>query len=87
MNKETELAQIDKKIFKLNILGIPGTLLIGLSLHALFAGKGHVLHPALNNSTIVYNMLIFGFAIEAWQLYRLVPLFRMRAKLSKIKDS
>jgi len=79
----SDLKVINKKIFIINVLGLPGALLIGLSLYALFGAEGNAFHPALNNLTIVYNMLIFGIAIEAWQLYKMIPLLKKRAELSK----
>ena len=87
MNRQEQLNDVNRKIFIINILGAPGAILIGLSLYAIFEADGNAFHPALNNLPIVYSMLVFGVAIEAWQLFKLLPLFKKRAALAKNEDS
>lgn len=83
MDIKNELEQTEKEILKLNILGIPGATFIGLSLYALFEAKGNAFHPLLNNQNFVYILLAAGIMIEIWQLTKLLPLFKKRAKLAK----
>ena len=64
MDIQDELKNVNKQIFIINLIGTPGAMLIGFSLYAIFKANGDAFHPALNNLTIVYNMLIFGIAIE-----------------------
>ena len=66
---------------------MPGAILIGVSLYAIFEAKGDAIHPALNNLSIVYYMLIFVIVIEVWQLFKIIPLLKKRAKLSKIENT
>lgn len=83
MDSKTELKQTEKEILKLNIVGMPGAIFIGLSLYAIFEANGNAFHPALNNQTFVYSLLAAGIIIEIWQLTKLLPLFKKRAKLAK----
>ena len=82
-NNEDELNNIKKKIVKTQIIGAPGAILLGLGLYGLFGANGDAFHPLLNYKSIVNSLLIVGVAIELWQLYVLIPLFKKQSKLSR----
>jgi len=83
-NNEAELNDIKKKIVKTQILGAPGAILLGLGLYGIFGANGDAFHPLLNDKSIVNSLLIVGVAIELWQLYVLIPLFKKQSKLSRL---
>lgn len=81
------MKKIRKKISLVNLLGTPGALLLGLGLYALFGAKGDPLFPILNNTTVVYLMVVVGVVIEIVQFVVLLPLFKKKALLSKSKSA
>jgi len=81
-SNEEELIATKKKIVKTQIIGAPGAILIGLGLYGMFGANGDAFHPLLNNEVFVERILIIGAAIEMWQLYVLIPLFRKQSKLA-----
>ena len=83
-NNEAELNDIKKKIVKTQIIGAPGAILLGLGLYGIFGANGDAFHPLLNDKSIVNSLLIVGVAIELWQLYVLIPLFKKQSKLSRL---
>jgi hypothetical protein len=83
-NNEAELNNIKKKIVKTQIIGAPGAILLGLGLYGMFGANGNAFHPLLNDKSIVNSLLIVGVAIELWQLYVLIPLFKKQSKLSRL---
>lgn len=80
-NKEEETKAIRTKTIKIQLLGIPGAIFIGLALYAIFAAKGNAFHPALNNMNIVYTILVVGIVIELVQFVMLIPLWKRLAQL------
>ena len=80
-NNEDELNILKKKIVKTQIIGAPGAILLGLGLYGMFGANGGAFHPLLNDKSIVNSLLIVGVAIELWQLYVLIPLFKKQSKL------
>ncbi|MCW8933204.1 MAG: hypothetical protein OQK98_00635 [Gammaproteobacteria bacterium] len=83
MNKEEELNIIKKEITKINIIGTPGAIFLGLGLYALFGAEGEPFHPILNNAKFVLMLLVVGSAIEIWQFTKLMPLFKKQSALNK----
>jgi len=81
--KQQQLNEISKKIVKVQILGAPGTILLGLALYAIFGAQGDAFHPLLNNMDVVYSMLFIGIAIMVWELITFIALVRKRAELTK----
>jgi len=81
--KQQQLKTISKKIIKVQILGAPGTILLGLALYAIFGAEGDAFHPLLNNMDVVYSMLIIGIVIMVWEFVTFISLVRKRAELTK----
>jgi hypothetical protein len=84
-NNEDELNNIKMKIVKTQIIGAPGAILLGLGLYGMFGANDDAFHPLLNDKSIIVNsLLIVGVAIELWQLYVLIPLFKKQPKLRRL---
>ena len=83
-NNEDELNNIKMKIVKTQIIGAPGAILLGLGLYGMFGANGDAFHPLLNDKSIVNSLLIVGVAIELWQLYVLIPLFKKQSRLRRL---
>jgi len=81
--KQQQLKDISSKIVKIQILGAPGTILVGLALYAIFGANGDAFHPILNNMDVVYSMMLIGIAIMVWEFATFISLLRKRAKLVK----
>lgn len=78
-----ELKKINKEIFKLNIIGFPGAILLGLGLYGLFEKNASDLHSLFGYPKFVYLLLISGALIEVWQFIKILPLLKKRASLKK----
>lgn len=86
-NHEIELKNIKKKIIMTQLIGAPGAIFIGLALYAIFGANGDAFHPLLNDKTIVNSLLIIGIAIELWQFYVIIPLFKKQSKLLREENT
>ena len=80
---EIELNNIKKKMIKMQIIGAPGAILLGLGLYGMFGADGNAFHPLLNDKSIVNSLLIIGVSIELWQFYVLIPLIKKQSKLAR----
>lgn len=78
-----ELKQIDKEIRKINIIGFPGAILLGLGIYGLIEENPASLHSLFGYQKFVYLLLISGALIEIWQFSKLLPLFKKRGQISK----
>ncbi|MBI3187986.1 MAG: hypothetical protein HYZ31_09025 [Gammaproteobacteria bacterium] len=85
-NNEQQLKVIKRKIFRLQLFGAPGAIILGLGLYSLFGANGQAFHPALNNSNVVFSLLAAGITIEIWQFLQLLPLLKEQAKLINSKN-
>ena len=81
--KQQQIKDITRKIVKVQILGAPGTILLGLALYAIFGANGDAFHPLLNDMDVVYSILIIGIVIMAWEFMTFISLIRKRAELTK----
>ena len=78
-----ELKKVNKDILKLNIIGFPGALFLGLGLYGLFEKNAYQLHSLFGNEQFVYLLLISGALIEIWQFTKIWPLLKKRVSLTK----
>lgn len=83
---EQQIKEIDKGIVRIAIIDLPGTILVGLALYALFAADGDAFLPILKNQTVVYVMLAVGAAIMLWGFMKTISLTKERARLHKEKE-
>jgi len=81
--KQQQIKDITRKIVKVQILGAPGTILLGLALYAIYGANGDAFHPLLNDMDVVYSMLILGIVIMAWEFLTFISLIRKKAELTK----
>ena len=75
-NNKEQLKNVKLQIVKINILGVPGAILLGLGLYGMFAANGNAFHPLLNDMNVVYGCLAVGGAIEVWQFIMVLPLLK-----------
>jgi len=87
MNQDEDLSKVKKEIMKINLIGAPGAIFLGLGLYALFEADGNAFHPLLNNAKFVLFLLVAGAAIEIWQFTKLLPLFKKQTALTKNNKS
>ena len=78
-DSEQQLKDIKSKILRVQLLGAPGAVILGLGLYGLFAANGDAFHPALNDMRVVYSLIAAGGAIEIWQFMQLLPLLKQQA--------
>ena len=86
-NNETELKNIKKKIVRIQIIGVPAAILIGLGLYGIFGANGNAFHPVLNDRKVIYSMLVVGVILEIWQFSILMPLFKKQAGIVREKKT
>ncbi len=80
---DQRMKEIDKEILKVNIIDVPGSILVGLGLYAKFVAEGDAFLPILNNQSVVYALLATGGAIMLWGGYKTFTLARERARLQE----
>lgn len=79
--ESSEYEILTKIIIVIHILGVPGLIMVGLAIYAIFSANGNVLHPALNNQTVIYNMLIIGAIISIWEFIYTLMLLKQRSNM------
>jgi len=84
--RQQQIKQVTNKIVKIQILGAPGAILVGLAMYAIFGANGDAFHPLLNNMDVVYSMLVIGVAIMAWEFLTFISLLRKKAELMKASE-
>jgi hypothetical protein len=72
---------IDKRIITVQVLGAPGTIMVGLALYGILAADGNAFWEPLNNKVVTWNMLAIGLVIIAWETLQTVRLARIRKSL------
>lgn len=78
-----ELKKLDKKMLKLNLIGFPGAVFLGLGLFGLFTETPSDLHSLLGHEKFVYLLIFTGALIEIWQFTKILPLLKKRTVLTK----
>ena len=86
-SSEEQLPQIKSKIIKINIIGYPGLILLGLGLYGLFVAKGDAFHPILNDIRYVSGFIVYGIASVVWEFTQLIPLYRKKEKINSEKNT
>jgi len=72
---------ITTKMLLQRLAFMPGAIMVGLSLHTLFLAKGKPVFSILNNSILVYSMLIIGLVIMAIDQKQQITLAKEREKI------
>ena len=83
MDNNLELKEINKKIFIANLLGYPGWIMLGIGLYSIYGTNGDAFHPALNNPTVGYSLIVIGAIIGAIEMFKLIPLWKKRKILNE----
>ncbi len=73
--------QIDRKIITIQVLGAPGTIMVGLALYGIFAANGNAFWEPLNSKIVTYNMLAIGLVIVAWETLQTLKWARRKKEL------
>jgi|GEM_PF-684674 len=79
----TEIKNLEKEINRLNMVDIPGMVLLGLGLYGVFGAKGDAFIAALNNQAVAYGTIAIGLAVVGHTLWRLIPLLLRHARLKE----
>ncbi|MDX2423837.1 MAG: hypothetical protein QNK43_14320 [Amphritea sp.] len=80
---EDKMKAIDKKIGRVAIIDLPGSIMVGLGLYAKFGANGDAFHPFLNNPNNVNIILTVGAAIMIWGGYKVITLAREKKRLAE----
>ncbi len=80
-NHSARRVALNKKILFVHIIGAIGSILVGVSIYAIWGAGGQAFHIALNNTDVTYSMLILGIIILIWEMTTLLPLLKERSKL------
>jgi len=81
--RKQQLKAISRRIFKIQVIGALGNILVGLAIYGIWGAQGNAFLPILNNLDVVYSMLVIGIFIMIWQYANYFPLIRERDKLSE----
>jgi hypothetical protein len=73
---------VQKKMILVQLLGAPGTIMVGLALYGIFGAKGEAFWPPLNDTSVTYNMLGIGAMIIAWETFQTLKLAKLKKTLS-----
>ncbi len=82
-DEATELAALKKRIVKLQLMGMPGAICLGLGLYGLFGTDHGAFHPLLENRQVIVSLLVVGTIIEVWNLRAVLPLVKRKAELQQ----
>lgn len=82
MDTETQIRQLDDRVKRINLLGLPAALFTGLGLYSVFAADGRAFHVLLDSPTVGWALLLSGASAQAWVIFRVIPLIRRRRALS-----
>ena len=83
--EQNKIAELNKKIVKVQILDIPGPLLLGLAFYAKF-GTNDPFHPLLKNDLVLMSMCIIGGMISLWGVLKATKLAKQKQKVLKGED-
>lgn len=84
-NEQNKLAEINKKLVKVQVLDLPGPLLLGLAFYAKF-GTNDPFHPLLKNELVLMAMFIIGGVISLWGVLKATKLAKQKQKILKGED-
>ncbi|WP_372870337.1 hypothetical protein [Shewanella sp.] len=78
--EQAQLAAIKRNMVLTQVLGFPGTLMIGLGIYGLF-GNGAELHKVLTEPLHCYALIAAGGMITLWEGLKIIKLARQRKQL------
>ena len=77
-----ELSELDKQITRVQLVGLPGWVAIGLGLYG-FLSEGDAFISPLNNDSFCIAIVLIGAYIAIWEFRKILPLFKQRKKLDR----
>gem|GEM_PF-4725477 len=66
----------------IQVVGAPGTIMIGLALYGIFAANGNAFWAPLDDTSVTYNMLGIGSIILVWETFQTLKLARLKKALT-----
>ena len=75
-----EEKRLRRELLNVQMLGVPGVLLIGFALYGLFE-EGEPFHPFLADRERCIYMLVIGGAITIWESLKVIRISRQLARL------
>jgi len=81
LSKDEELRQIQRWLLITSILDLPGVILMGLGLYAVFGTDRSALPDIFYNQSIAFGAILMGGAIMAWALFKMVSLLKRRSEI------
>lgn len=82
-----ELKRTRKQINKIQIMGVPGAILIGLGLFGIFEASTNGPLSILSNKKVTYGILAVGIASEVWLSFVVIPLLKKHARLLRDRNT
>lgn len=85
MNESSSMTreEIQKKMILVQLLGAPGTIMVGLALYGIFGANGDAFWSPLNNTFVTYNMLGIGGLIVVWETAQILKLAKLKKAMSE----
>ena len=77
-NEEDVALSMQKKIQKIKIITMPGSVALGLGAYAKFVANGDAFHPLLNNQSFALGLIIFGLISTFWGAYEVKKITSVR---------
>ena len=81
-NRRLTAAEVQKKMILVQVIGAPGTIMVGLALYGIYGANGDAFWPVLNDTRVTYNMLGIGGMIVAWETFQMVKLAKLKQSLT-----
>ena len=81
LSKDEELRQIQRWLLITSILDLPGVILMGLGLYAVFGTDRNAFPNILNNQSIAFGAILMGGVIMAWALVKMLSLLKRRSEI------
>jgi hypothetical protein len=81
-SSEKEARELSRKTYRVRVITLLGTVLLGLGFYLIFAAKKPALHPSLDYNLVVSFTVVGGALIWVWGGYQEFALDRRKRKLS-----
>jgi len=86
-SKKEELKYIQKNFILTNIIGAPGTILLGLGLYGIFGANGDAFIAILNNKNYAYGFVVVGGIIMIWEVFSIIRLLKRKSELENQENT
>jgi len=87
LEPEVEQKLLDRKMLRIQLIGAPFNIALGLGLFGLFGGGANQVFPFLGNELAVNALVGGGAAGVLWEVLQVVGVIRRKAQISAAQNT